>query len=262
MNKEEIRGQFIHGLFLFRECIIYLTTLTCSLLAIFSAATFCFLVPLLIEPALATLQHKFVETLCTTKSGEWLEGKNRCDWSSCREGCTKETFTCWQITVEYIKIEDTNENENLTTGKLFPNVYGCGYPPRIVCNQFAEEFGKIGNQFPCYFSMVNPDIVITELDYKEISDTLIYGVSIPCTVFSVSIFYLVMAYLHIYPRNNKDILQKHLEKRNSSKIEEEEVEELSSEELMKKRHRQNVDTDRKIFRQQLYTEQNKFIDFG
>ena len=36
----------------------------------FSAATFCFLVPLLIEPALATLQHKFVETLCTTKSGK------------------------------------------------------------------------------------------------------------------------------------------------------------------------------------------------
>jgi len=230
MNKDELRGKFIHWLFLFRECIIYITTLTFSLLAIFSAATFCFLVPLLIEPALATLQHKFVETSCTTKSGEWLEGKNRCDWSSCREGCTKETFTCWQIKVEYLN--DTSGNSSI--GKLFPNVYGCGYPPRIVCEKFAEEYGKIGNQFPCYFSMVNPDIVITELDYKEISDTLIYGVSIPCTVFSVSIIYLVMAYLHIYPRNKKEILQKHFEKKSSRTIEEEEVEELSTEELMKK----------------------------
>ena len=35
-----------------------------------SAATFCFLVPLLIEPALATLQHKFLPTNCTTISGD------------------------------------------------------------------------------------------------------------------------------------------------------------------------------------------------
>ena len=38
---------------------------------IFSAATFCFLVPLLIEPALATLQHKFMQTNCSTVSGTW-----------------------------------------------------------------------------------------------------------------------------------------------------------------------------------------------
>ena len=36
----------------------------------YSAATFCFLVPLLIEPALATLQHKFIQTNCSTISGE------------------------------------------------------------------------------------------------------------------------------------------------------------------------------------------------
>ena len=22
-------------------------------------------------------------------AGEWMEGRNKCDWSSCREGCTK-----------------------------------------------------------------------------------------------------------------------------------------------------------------------------
>lgn len=30
-----------------------------------------------------------------------------------------------------------------------------------------------------------------------------YGVSIPCSVFSISVIYLVLAYVHIYPRKVK-----------------------------------------------------------
>ena len=62
-----------------------------------SAATFCFLVPLVIEPAVSTIQQEFLATSCTTTAGQWLEGKNKCDWSSCREGCTKEIFHCWKV---------------------------------------------------------------------------------------------------------------------------------------------------------------------
>ena len=107
LNKDQLKCQLIRGAYIFKEWLIYVTTLTFSLLAIFrcnhphvswvinmclhlfsiyiclyfyiymclkfyiySAATFCFLVPLLIEPALATLQHKFIQTNCSTISGE------------------------------------------------------------------------------------------------------------------------------------------------------------------------------------------------
>lgn len=31
------------------------------------------------------------------------EGKNNCYWSSCREGCTKEIYTCWQVHRESLR---------------------------------------------------------------------------------------------------------------------------------------------------------------
>ena len=166
LNKAELKCQIIRGAYIFKEWTIYVTTLTFSLLAIFrchspnswatchqykrvnisSAATFCFLVPPLVEPALATLQHKFIQTNCSTISGEtfskillakvwtlsfivkmicinskvlilismlldlgfilllfsageWMEGRHKCDWSSCREGCTKVTWIIKQDAV-------------------------------------------------------------------------------------------------------------------------------------------------------------------
>ena len=76
-----------------------------------------------------------------------MEGKNKCDWSSCREGCTKvvndnscyeviivilknqEVFDCWKIRVKYFT-NSSSKGETESEGRLFPNVYGCGYPPR------------------------------------------------------------------------------------------------------------------------------------
>jgi len=231
LNKEEIKSQIVRAVYLVKECLIYITTLTFSLLAIFSAATFCFLVPLLIEPALATLQHKFLPTNCTTISGEWMEGKNKCDWSSCREGCTKEIFNCWKIRVKYV-VNDTAVSE----GRLLPNVYGCGYPPRIVCAEFAGKFGEIDTEFSCYYSQVDPERVITHLDYDEISDTLVYGVSIPCSVFSISVIYLVLAYVHIYPRKEDPEVELAAQETEELKLKmlKEEEQNLTSEELGRK----------------------------
>ena len=39
-----------------------------------------------------TPDSKTVRTLINS-----LLGKNNCIWSSCREGCTKEVYTCWQV---------------------------------------------------------------------------------------------------------------------------------------------------------------------
>ena len=81
---------------------------------------------LLLDPAVSTIQNKFQPTNCTTLRGEFLEGnlefikmnimpmtdfvegKNNCFWSSCREGCTKEIYTCWQVTL--ISIRWTKNN--------------------------------------------------------------------------------------------------------------------------------------------------------
>ena len=148
----------------------------------------------MVDPALSTLQHQFIQSVCTTVQGQYREGKNSCSWSSCREGCTHEEFTCWQIEVTYTV---TTTNSSLP-GKLYPNVKGCGYPPRIDCKAFAERFGQEGTNFTCFFSQKEPDLVITELDYEEVHLILLYSTALPLPLFFISILYLIFAYLYIY----------------------------------------------------------------
>ena len=157
-----------------------------------SGVSFCFLVPLVVDPALSTLQHQFSQTVCTTVEGEYREGKAMCSWSSCREGCTHEVFTCWQIRVTYML------NTTSLPGKLYPNVKGCGYPPRIDCSAFAKHFGETGRTFTCFFSQKEEGLVITELDHEEVYMVLLYSIALPLPIFFISILYLIFAYLYIY----------------------------------------------------------------
>ena len=46
---------------------------------------------------------------------------------------------------------------------LLVNIKGCGYPPDIVCDLFAEKYdnhSKAGQTFPCHYSRYNPWMVI------------------------------------------------------------------------------------------------------
>lgn len=89
--------------------------------------------------------------------GQYSQGKQHCAWTSCREGCTHEVYTCWQLEVSTagndeemmmisnFEVEYNIYNENQTVkdtrlGKLFPNVKGCGYPPIVECdgNQYFD----------------------------------------------------------------------------------------------------------------------------
>ena len=115
-----------------------------------------------------------------------------CSWSSCREGCTHEVFTCWQIRVTYML------NTTSLPGKLYPNVKGCGYPPRIDCSIFAKHFGVTGRTFNCFFSQKEEGLVITELDHEEVYMVLLYSIALPLPIFFISILYLIFAYLYIY----------------------------------------------------------------
>lgn len=53
--------------------------------------------------------------------------------------------------------------------KLFPNVKGCGYPPMLNCSIFYRQYAIIGQNFSCYYSKVDPGIVISDLDMWQVS---------------------------------------------------------------------------------------------
>lgn len=63
-----------------------------------------------------------------------------------------------------------NDSEWYFTGaKLFPNVKGCGYPPMLNCSIFYRQYAIIGQNFSCYYSKVDPGIVISDLDMWQVS---------------------------------------------------------------------------------------------
>lgn len=299
-----------------KEKLLFYTTAFFILLGTFSMFAFLFLVPFVIEPAFTTIFMQFEEVpaLCETYDTEIYFGAKNCSWSSCREGCTKDIYTCTQIRVNYrlnlynftdefnfteyhinlkeaervlppVKrtdryeralrdyeydnlgaedassidmdvdggggslataggrfeqlnfgdadgsngylIEDSDispagtlingerrpfdEISELNEGlmglnstyfyvgaRLFPNVKGCGYPPMLNCTIWLKRYTKIGIKFPCYYSKVDPSLVISDLDYWQNTLNLVYSMAIPIPSFIISVIYLTYAYFKIY----------------------------------------------------------------
>lgn len=238
----------------FLEKLLFYTTASFVLLAIFSLFAFLFLVPFVIEPAFTTIFMQFepAAALCVTASVKHLYGVSNCSWASCREGCTKDLYECTQIRVNYklgdsanitatefetlIRVERAlrkdyeyenyessadktypdmveeqelpdvpptglqgNDSEWYFTGaRLFPNVKGCGYPPILNCTIFHKKYMPIGNNYTCYYSRVDPGVVITELDMWQNTLNLVYAMAIPIPSFFISVIYLTFAYFKIY----------------------------------------------------------------
>lgn len=73
-------------------------------------------------------------------------------------------------------VEDTNptyapgnESDVYYKARLFPNVKGCGYPPSLNCSIFLKRFQEVGTNFSCYYSKVDPGIVISDLDMRQVT---------------------------------------------------------------------------------------------
>ncbi|XP_017127086.1 protein tipE [Drosophila elegans] len=294
-----------------KEKLLFYTTAFFILLGTFSLFAFLFLVPFVIEPAFTTIFMQFEEVpaLCETYDTEIYYGAKNCSWASCREGCTKDIYTCTQIRVNYrlnlynytdefnfteyhINLKESErivppvkrtdryeralrsdyEYDNLGTGgtgldidlgggrleqlnfgdadgsngyliedsedthglsasgtlipderrpfdeiselneglmgnrsmyyyvgaRLFPNVKGCGYPPMLNCTIWLKRYTKIGMKFPCYYSKVDPSLVISDLDYWQNTLNLVYSMAIPIPSFIISVIYLTYAYFKIY----------------------------------------------------------------
>ena len=122
------------------EEIKYYTSMFLGALCIVCVFAFLFLVPFVLDPAISTLMHQFVETpvhcrvsaelftrmimtynntdfcLLQLESSELRYGKSNCSWASCREGCTAEIFKCHQLRVTYtpkIEFQEAEIIENI-----------------------------------------------------------------------------------------------------------------------------------------------------
>lgn len=210
-----------------REKVLFYLTTFFILLGIVSLFVFLFLVPFLIEPAITTIFMEFDETpaACVTASSEMREGASNCSqpggWASCREGCTREIYSCAQIFVNYTVHGDRAKDMNArhrrsllmrgyrpiepepatwsySLARVFPNVKGCGYPPHLNCSVFQQRYFDVGAAFPCYYSRVEPWVVITELDLAKSTRQLVYSMVFPIPCFVVSVVYVALAYFCVY----------------------------------------------------------------
>jgi hypothetical protein len=77
----------------------YFTSLVLGTLCIICIFAFLFLVPFILDPAISTLRHDFVDVpiTCKVNAVTVRHGKKNCKWSSCREGCTADMFICFQV---------------------------------------------------------------------------------------------------------------------------------------------------------------------
>lgn len=92
-----------------------------------------------------------------------------------------------------------NESEWFFSGaRLFPNVKGCGYPPMLNCSIWAKQYRAIGTNYSCYYSRVDPSLVISDLDMGRNTRNLVYAMAIPIPSFIISCIYLTFAYFVIY----------------------------------------------------------------
>jgi len=213
------------------EDIKYYTSLFLGTLCIVCVFGFLFLVPFVLDPAISTLMHDFVHDPVNCKvTGYTLRyGRTNCSWASCREGCTASIYKCHQIRVSYTpdeEFKDTalisslpkNSWQDLTRIEkpvdpetkeplgievivedtpLLINIKGCGYPPDVDCDLYAQRYDNFSMNeevFPCYYSRMNPWIVISEYNRDELISSIMFSILIPNILFVLSLIVLVYWY--------------------------------------------------------------------
>jgi len=213
------------------EDIKYYTSLFLGTLCIVCVFLFLFLVPFVLDPAISTLMHDFVLTPvhCKVTNYSLQYGKSACQWASCREGCTATVYKCHQIRVTYTpevvwengsvvsdlethqwadlnrieKLRDLETDEPLGVEiivedtPLLINIKGCGYPPDVDCDAYAkryENYQAMDETFPCYYSKLNPWIVLSEYNKDETVSSILFSILIPNLLFVLSLIVLVYWY--------------------------------------------------------------------
>ncbi|ETN61861.1 tipe protein [Anopheles darlingi] len=100
-----------------------------------------------------------------------------------------------------------NNSEWYFTGaRLYPNVKGCGYPPMLNCTIWTKRYWTIGTNFTCYYSRVDPELVISDLDMWQNTLNLVFAMAIPIPSFIISVIYLAFAYFVIFNEDEEAAL--------------------------------------------------------
>ena len=167
-----------------------------------------------IDPALLTLVLQFRQAKCTTENSAYLVGISNCSWTSCRLGCTREVYKCWQVQVSFEFVSGTkpyqppwasvsdfergsvhnsdysfkNSSPAHNIARLYPNVRGCGYPPELNCEQFFDRFGPRGAEYNCWVSTMDTSIAMTDLNLERAKEEVIYSL-IPLFIFILFVLY-------------------------------------------------------------------------
>lgn len=167
-----------------------------------------------IDPALLTLVLRFRQAKCMTANSAFLIGISNCSWTSCRLGCTREVYKCWQVQVTFDFVEgsepytppwdsfssfdrgslynadysDPSKSPASNLARLYPNVRGCGYPPELNCEDFYETFGPVDSEFPCWVSTMDSSVAMTQLDLERAKGEVIFSL-IPLLTFIVFVLY-------------------------------------------------------------------------
>lgn len=134
-----------------------------GLLVIGGFAVLMFLVPMTIDPALATLTFEFSPepAICITTSFIETKGLTNTTWCSCLEGCTQDVFECYQIEVAYKSQSRHGREVRSVQGRTSPSIarlpdYETQWPdnryklfPRepLPPSQFTQAHSSIDHKF-------------------------------------------------------------------------------------------------------------------
>ncbi|KAL7038507.1 hypothetical protein ACKWTF_009590 [Chironomus riparius] len=88
--------------------------------------------------------------------------------------------------------------------RLYPNVKGCGYPPFLNCTVWNRYYQNEGSNFSCFYSKVDPRLVVSHLDMSKNTLHLVLAMAIPIPSFIISVIYLTFAYFKIYNEDEEN----------------------------------------------------------
>ena len=105
------------------------------------------------------------------------------------------------VNTEYV-VEDT---------PLLIYIKGCGYPPKIDCDVYAESYENIteaGTTFPCHYSRLNPWVVLSSYDKYNIGQAIVVLLvsntredtitAILCSILIPNILFIVSVAILVY----------------------------------------------------------------
>ncbi|XP_021957612.1 uncharacterized protein LOC110853628 [Folsomia candida] len=197
------------------EQVKFYVSLALGIVASLCVFALLFLIPLVVEPSISTLLADFDPSpaICVTVDYTSATGLSKCGlWASCREGCTSTPSQCHQIYVSYrragSKLRPRISNNTIldphdwldesrwdvSYTQLLVNAKGCGYPPRVKCEEFGDTYGLQGRTFSCFYSRTNPRLVVTDYNWEETAQPLLIALCLPTSLFAVSISILTLWY--------------------------------------------------------------------